>query len=47
MNKLMGAIRAAGLPTVQDVKDLEAAASLRNQAAAHGQFDALAMNVPG
>ena len=40
MNKLIGALRAADLLSVQDVKDLEAAAGLRNQAA-HGHFDAL------
>jgi hypothetical protein len=37
MNTLTGALRGAGLLTVQDVKDLEAVAGVRNQAA-HGQF---------
>lgn len=40
MNTLTGALRGAGLLTVQDVKDLEAAGGVRNQAA-HGQFDDL------
>ncbi|MBW6432725.1 hypothetical protein KZ829_03090 [Actinoplanes hulinensis] len=40
MNRLIGAVRGAGILSVQDVKDLEAAAGLRNQAA-HGHFDAL------
>jgi hypothetical protein len=40
MNTMIGALRSANLLTVQDVKDLESAAGLRNQAA-HGQFDDL------
>jgi hypothetical protein len=40
MNKLIAALRAAQLLTVQEEKDLLAMAGLRNQAA-HGHFDAL------
>ena len=40
LNALTGALRQADLITVQDVKDLEQCAGLRN-AAAHGDFDSL------
>jgi hypothetical protein len=40
LNTLTGALRQADLITVQDVKDLEQCAGLRN-AAAHGDFDSL------
>jgi len=40
MVNLIGSIRSAGILSVQDVKDLEALAGLRNQAA-HGHFDSL------
>ncbi|WP_239342146.1 hypothetical protein [Frankia sp. CiP3] len=40
LNILTGLLRKAGLITVQDVKDLEQCAGLRNSAA-HGDFDSL------
>jgi hypothetical protein len=40
LNTLTGVLRQAGLITVQDVKDLDQCAGLRNSAA-HGEFDSL------
>lgn len=46
ISNLAKALRAAGLLTVQDVKDLDSYGGMRNHAA-HGQFDALSLERAG